>query len=36
MELITEGLSESIGIDLKSLLGGVLGAKVISNAINND
>lgn len=33
---ISEGLSESIGIDLKSLLGGVLGAKVISNAVNND
>ena len=33
---ISEGLSESIGIDLKGLLGGVLGAKVISNAVNND
>lgn len=33
---ISEGLSESIGIDLKSLLNGFIGAKVISNAVKND
>ena len=33
---ISEGLSESIGIDLKGLLGGFIGAKVISNAVKND
>ena len=31
---ISEGLSESIGIDLKGLLSGVLGAKVIANSVN--
>ena len=28
---ISEGLSESMGIDLKGLLNGVLGAKLVSN-----
>jgi flotillin len=32
---ISEGLSESIGIDLKGLLTGMLGAKIITNGENN-
>jgi flotillin len=32
---ISEGLSESIGIDLKGLLSGVLGAKIVTNSENN-
>ena len=32
---ISEGLSESIGIDLKGLLTGMLGAKIVTNGENN-
>ena len=32
---ISEGLSESIGIDLKSLLSGILGGKIAAGADNN-
>ena len=32
---ISEGLSESIGIDLKTLLTGMLGAKIVTNGENN-
>ena len=32
---ISEGLSESIGIDLKGLLTGMLGAKIMTNGENN-
>ena len=32
---ISEGLSESLGIDLKGILNGVLGAKLVSNNDNN-
>jgi flotillin len=28
---ISEGLSESLGVDLKGLLNGVLGAKLVAN-----
>ena len=33
---ISEGLSESLGIDLKSLLAGLVGGKIVANSNNNE
>ena len=33
---ISEGLTQSLGIDLKTLLTGMLGAKIINNGENAD